>query len=224
MLRIIRAAERHFKDLGWLKAIWLFSFSDYHDPNNLSFGLLQVFNDDVIEPGKGFPSHPHRDMEIISIVLEGELTHEDNTGAKGVIKPGEIQHMTAGSGIIHSEYNQGKDPCHLYQLWLLPRKTGLAPSHSTRSFEPQNDTLQAVASGKVIDDALQIESDATIYRATLNPGKEIIHRAERTFIYITTGKLHLNNYTLTAGDQVRAEKEDLTLRAEQTVSFILVDC
>ena len=121
MIHVIRADERHFTDFGWLKTYWLFSFSEYYDPTNIQFGALRVFNDDVVAPHTGFGTHPHEDMEIITIVLDGEVTHEDSLGTKAVIRAGDVQRMSAGTGIQHSEFNLGEAPVHFYQISDLSR-------------------------------------------------------------------------------------------------------
>ena len=118
MIHVIRADDRHFTDFGWLKTYWLFSFSEYYDPVNIQFGALRVFNDDVVAPHTGFGTHPHQEMEIITIVLDGEVTHEDSLGTKAVIRAGDVQRMSAGTGIRHSEFNLGEVPAHFYQIWL----------------------------------------------------------------------------------------------------------
>ncbi|OQW95695.1 MAG: hypothetical protein BWK77_07025 [Verrucomicrobia bacterium A1] len=118
MTQVIRAAQRHFSDFGWLKTFWLFSFSDYYDPENVQFGTLRVFNDDVVAPGTGFPAHPHQEMEIITVVLEGEMTHEDSMGNQAVIRAGDVQRMSAGTGLTHSEFNLADKPVHFYQVWV----------------------------------------------------------------------------------------------------------
>jgi len=129
MIHVIRADERHFTDFGWLKTYWLFSFSEYYDPTNIQFGALRVFNDDVVAPHTGFGTHPHEEMEIITIVLDGEVTHEDSLGTKAVMRAGDVQRMSAGTGIQHSEFNLGEAPVHFYQFWLYPDICGLAPSY-----------------------------------------------------------------------------------------------
>ena len=120
MIKVIPAKERFSDDLGWLKTHWLFSFSNYYDSDNLQFGALRVFNDDVVMPGGGFPNHSHANFEIVTIVLEGEISHEDSMGNKTVVHVGEVQRMSAGSGVVHSEINKGEIPVHLYQLWFVP--------------------------------------------------------------------------------------------------------
>jgi quercetin 2,3-dioxygenase len=134
MIERIAAAHRHFRDFGWLKTHWLFSFDDYNDPENINFSSLRVFNDDIIAPHSGFPLHGHKEMEIITVMLSGELTHEDSLGNRATIRAGDIQRMTAGRGIRHSEFNHGDIPVHLYQLWIEPRERGLRPSFQEFNF------------------------------------------------------------------------------------------
>src|SRR5210317_1297551 len=162
MIEIIKADERHFSDFGWLKTYWLFSFSNYFDPHNIQFGALRVFNDDVVEPGTGFPTHPHEEMEIITIVLDGEMTHEDSMGNKAVIRAGDVQRMSAGTGLTHSEFNLAEQPVHFYQVWLLPDKKNLEPSYDQKSFtfnEWQN-TLLPIASGQGVENTVSFHTNA----------------------------------------------------------------
>jgi redox-sensitive bicupin YhaK (pirin superfamily) len=134
MIQVIRASERHFTDYNWLQTYWLFSFADYYDPDNIQFGALRVVNDDVVQPHKGFGTHPHEEMEIITIVLEGEVTHADSLGTKAVIRAGDVQRMSAGTGIRHSEFNLGDVPAHFYQIWLYPDTRGVEPGYGQQSF------------------------------------------------------------------------------------------
>ncbi|WP_269850190.1 pirin family protein [Methanosarcina horonobensis] len=138
MIRIIPAEARHLEDSGWLKSYMLFSFSNYYDPENIKFGSLRVFNDDTVQPGRGFSTHPHSEMEIISVVLEGEITHEDNMGNRGTLGKGEVQRVTAGTGILHSELNRGKEPLHFYQIWILPSRSGLELHTRRKGLRNQN--------------------------------------------------------------------------------------
>ena len=137
MIEIIKADRRHFSDFGWLKTYWLFSFSGYFDPQNIQFGALRVFNDDVVDPGTGFPTHPHEEMEIVTIVLEGEMTHADSMGNKAKIEAGDVQRMSAGAGLAHSEFNLAEKPVHFYQIWMFPDKAGLTPSYDQRHYDTQ---------------------------------------------------------------------------------------
>lgn len=176
MIKIIDKDKRHFSDHGWLQTYWLFSFSNYYDPDNVQFGSLRVFNDDVIAPGTGFPTHPHDEMEIITIILEGELTHRDTMRNGGVIKANDVQRMSAGTGLMHSEFNDGDKPTHLYQIWIYPDKAGLKPSYDQRSYDPSSwkNTLLPVASGQEIPDTVTFNTDATIYRSDLDKDRSLV--------------------------------------------------
>jgi len=219
---ILRAAERHMRDFGWLRTFWLFSFDDYYDPGNVGFGALRVFNDDVIAPGKGFPMHPHADMEIVTLVLSGELSHEDSTGGKGVIRAGEVQHMSAGTGIVHAERNAGKEPCHLYQLWFLPMVKGLRPSYGQTAVSLHEDALTLLASSS---GGLRMQSDARLHRGRLRKGKRLVHNAAKrgTFIYLSAGMLEVNRDVLSPGDQARLTDARVELLAREDSDFVLVD-
>lgn len=128
------SADRHFNDIGWLQTYWLFSFGDYHDPQNMGHGSLRVFNDDVVQPGQGFGEHPHAEMEIISMVLEGEMTHRDAMGNEVLVRADEVQRMTAGTGLRHSGWNHGRQPVHFLPIWIKPARSGLDPSYDQQSF------------------------------------------------------------------------------------------
>ncbi len=229
MNRIIRADERHFSDFGWLKTYWLFSFSEYHDPENVRFGPLRVFNDDVVSPGEGFPMHHHEEMEIITVILEGELTHEDSMGHRAAIKAGQVQRITAGTGIEHSEFNLGGEPVHLYQIWIIPSRKGLKPSYEQKGFDPGQwrGRLFPVASGRGDKDAVSFHADAAIYRCSLEPGRETVHETDagrRVFVYLTEGKAEVGGETLGAGDQARLEiKGSLALKARESSELVLID-
>jgi hypothetical protein len=152
MIHTIRSTQRHFSDYHWLQTYWLFSFSDYFDPDNIQFGALRVFNDDVVQPGTGFPTHPHREMEIITLVLEGEMTHQDSMGNRAVIQAGDVQRMSVGTGLTHSEFNLAETPVHFYQIWILPDIPQLKPSYDPKQFDPSGwqNRLLPVASGQGI--------------------------------------------------------------------------
>lgn len=228
-IQVIPAARRHFSDFGWLKTYWLFSFSEYYDPANIQFGALRVFNDDVVEPGGGFPTHPHREMEIVTVVLEGQVTHEDSLGNRAVIGPGEVQRMSAGRGITHSEFNLGDRAVHFCQIWLYPDIPGLEPSYDQRRFEPEEwaDRLLPVASGRGAEGAVTFHTDATIFRAALTPGRAASHAVEpgrRAFLYLLGGALRAGGVALSAGDQARVDREGaLELRADSPADLILID-
>jgi redox-sensitive bicupin YhaK (pirin superfamily) len=229
MIKIINGDQRHFNDFGWLKTYWLFSFSDYHDPENIQFGALRVFNDDVVAPNTGFSTHPHREMEIITIVLDGELTHEDSMGNKTVIRTNEVQCMSAGTGITHSEFNRSDKPLHLYQIWIFPRERGLEPSYDQKSYVPSSweNVLCPLASGQDISGAVKIHADATIYRANLEKGRSLHFNASHgrgVFIYLKNGSLTINNQQLEESGQARIEFDgSLDIEAHDHSDFILID-
>jgi len=213
MIDVIRAQDRHFSDFGWLKTYWLFSFSRYFDPHNIQFGALRVFNDDVVEPGTGFPTHPHEEMEIITIVLKGEMTHEDSMGNKTVIKAGDVQRMSAGTGLTHSEFNLADTPVHFYQIWIYPDQSELEPTYDQRTYDPSEwkNKLLPVASGQNLQKVVTFHTDATIYRCDLEAGGEITF--DRT-----------KDRQIAEADQARVDiEEPLILAAEQSAEFILID-
>lgn len=230
MITVIRSQERHHADMGWLSTYWHFSFADYYDPANMNWGALRVFNDDVVRPAQGFGSHSHRDMEIVTLVLEGELEHRDNQGNIGVVHPGEVQGMSAGTGIVHSEHNHSTDhPVHFIQLWIIPRTQGLPPRWEQRQFtlEDRSAKLLPVVSEGDIPETLTIDQDATIYVSALRAGQAVSHtsRADRwAYLFVIEGSLTLNGSLLAAGDQARIANEPvLALKAEQDTEVILLD-
>jgi len=229
MIKTIRADERYYSDFGWLQTYWLFSFDSYYDPANLQFGSLRVFNDDIVKPKSGFPTHPHREMEIITIVLSGEITHEDSIGTRAVIRAGEAQRMSAGTGIAHSEYNMADEPIHLYQIWIRPDERGLKPSYDQKSFstDARKNNLLPVASGQGLPDTVTFHTDSTIYLADFDAGHSIDFEAKQSrgvFVYVTKGDLGINDARLMTKDQARIEQEGLLrLTAYDNTSFILID-
>ncbi len=232
VIRIIPAEARHLEDSGWLKSYMLFSFSNYHDPDNVQFGSLRAFNDDTVQQGRGFSTHPHSEMEIISVVLEGEITHEDNMGNKGILGKGEVQCITAGTGIQHSELNTGNGPLHFYQIWILPSGSRLEPAYSQKKFEASGwkNQLLPLASGQGLEHALKINADASIYQASLEK-EHIIHfnspENRCIFIYISAGELRVNGQRIGQGDQARIEQEQAVhMEAASSGSpaeFVLID-
>jgi redox-sensitive bicupin YhaK (pirin superfamily) len=230
MLDIIKADRRHFSDMGWLKTYWLFSFSDYYDPRNLRFGALRVFNDDVVEPGTGFPTHPHDEMEIVTIVLSGEMTHADSMGNKAVIRPGDVQRMSAGTGLTHSEFNLAAGPVHFYQIWIYPDQAGLTPSYDQKTHRPadwQNRLLPVASGQQSPTDVVTLHTDATIYRCALDAGKQVVFRntaGRGTFLYLADGSVTVHGQTLRKEDQARiATDEPLVIAAGQAAELILID-
>ena len=240
MIQTIRSKDRYHAETDWLSTNWHFSFDRYYDPHNVQFGPLRVFNDDTVAPGGGFPLHPHREMEIVTYMIDGALEHKDNMGHHGVIRPGEIQRMSAGTGLRHSEYNASADePAHLIQLWILPAVARLEPSYEQKSFAlaERNGKLLpiAVPAGKSSNgsrNAVQIHQDATIYSSVLAPGESVTHRltpGRRAYIFVISGGLWLNGKAFSPGDQARVTAEtQLQLstapnQAATGVHFLLLD-
>jgi redox-sensitive bicupin YhaK (pirin superfamily) len=206
---IQRAAERAFFDFGWLKTNHSFSFADYYDPDNLNWGALRVFNDDVVLPGQGFGTHPHRDMEIVTYVLRGELEHRDSLGHHGVVAPGGVQYMSAGTGVRHSEFNHSKEnDVHFVQMWVLPRSNGEPPDYGQHSFtqDERRNRWLVVASGEPgVEAPVGLRADATVRVAKLEDGA-LTHdfdSARYGFLFVAEGEVVANGERLGTGDAVR---------------------
>ena len=229
MTQIIRAADRFHIESDWLSAYWLFSFDRYYDPQNLSFGPLRVFNHDTIRGGAGFPTHPHREMEIVTYVLAGELTNKDSTGGRGVIHAGEVQRMTAGTGVAHSELNNSAQPVRLLQMWVLPEQAGLKPGYEQKQFtkEAKVGRLLPIASGQDLPEAVRVHQDVTFYVSTIRPGDQLSHALKpgrRAFLYVIDGEITVNEHKLRTGDQARITDETtLALGAARDSEIILID-
>lgn len=229
-MQIIRANERFHLESDWLSAYWLFSFDRYYDPNNLNFGPLRVFNHDMIAGGGGFPTHPHREMEIVTYVLDGELAHKDSTGGRGVIHASEVQRMTAGTGVAHSELNASETrPVRLLQIWVLPERAGLNPSYEQKQFttEQRTGVLLPIASGQDAPGAVKIHQDTTFYVSRLGAGDLVSHElraGRRAFFYLIEGEVSLNGEKLSTGDQARiTDAAKLELVASGESELILID-
>jgi quercetin 2,3-dioxygenase len=231
MINLITASRRHEARIGdWLNSYYLFSFADYYDPSNVQFGPLRVFNDDYIKGKTGFPMHPHSDMEVLSIVLEGQITHQDNLGNEGTIHAGEVQRMTAGTGISHSETNDGDEETHLLQLWFLTNKPGIAPSYEQMNIDFLNEKnkLVPLATGqKVLEDVVFMNTNSTVYYGSFGQGEEIdfkTFKLRKTLVYILDGGLIINGVEADKHDQVRLEDQEIiAIHATSDTSFILVD-
>jgi redox-sensitive bicupin YhaK (pirin superfamily) len=208
-LTIQRAADRAGFDFGWLNTHHSFSFGEYQDPNNVNWGALRVFNDDVVAPGTGFGTHPHRDMEILTYVLSGELEHKDSMGNIGVVRPGGVQYLSAGTGIAHSEYNHSKAaPVHFVQMWVMPNGRGLKPRYGQVDYtrEERLNTWLPIASGeKGVESRIAIWQDATAYVARVEGSslKKSFAAGRRAFLFVGDGEVTLGADTLRAGDAVR---------------------
>ena len=230
MVNIRRSAERGGGDHGWLNTRHTFSFSDYFDPRWMGFRSLRVINEDFVAPGTGFPMHPHRDMEIITYILQGKLEHRDSLGTGSVILPGDGQRMTAGSGIRHSEFNPSEaDPTHLLQIWILPEKNGLRPSYEQKSF-PETEKrgkLRLIASRNGEDGSVQINQDAQLYVSLLAPGQQVIHdfgEDRHGWLQVAKGAVELNGTALDQGDGAAISREDkISIKATKDSEVLLFD-
>lgn len=230
MIWKIPARERFHAENGWLSAYWLFSFDQYYDPRNVSFGALRVFNHDTVQPGAGFPTHGHREMEIVTYVLEGALEHKDSTGGHGIIHAGEVQRMTAGTGVRHSEFNASdSEPVKLLQMWVLPAESGLAPSYEQRQFAPaeRGGKLLPIASGQDAPNAVKVHQDVTFYVSNVRVGDEVRHEIKsgrRAFLYVFKGGVSVNGVGLSEGDQARITDEaELRLTSTEQGEVMLID-
>lgn len=229
-LNIRRANERGHADHGWLNSYHTFSFADYYDPAHMGFRSLRVINDDQVAPGMGFGTHPHRNMEIFSYVLEGTLEHKDSMGNGRQLKPGQIQLMSAGRGITHSEYNPSRnEPLHLLQIWIQPRERGLAPSYTEWHPKPEHADAPKilVISSDGRDGSATIHQDADIYRIQLKPGQTATHKLKPgrgAWLHVAEGALTLNDVPLATGDGANTEEPGtLTLTATKQTEALLFD-
>jgi hypothetical protein len=214
MMQLRRAQDRGHADHGWLNSWHSFSFADYYDPEHTQFHALRVINDDTVEPGQGFGTHGHRDMEIVSYVLEGALAHKDSTGGGSVIRPGSVQRMSAGTGVLHSEFNASQnEKVHFLQIWFLPNKTGIPPGYEEKYFDDaeKRGKLRLVASPDGADGSVRIHADARMFAALLD-GEERIEQtvAKDRFIYVhvARGSVSVNGQILQAGDAAKLIGED----------------
>jgi hypothetical protein len=228
MHQIRRAAERGHADHGWLKTYHSFSFADYHDPAHMGFASLRVINDDTIAPGTGFGTHGHRDMEIITYLLDGELEHKDSMGTGSVIRPGDVQRMSAGSGVQHSEFNPSASAgTHLLQIWIQPDATGVRPSYEQKHFDKVSRTgrLCLVASADGRDGAVTIHQDADVYAAILDGGLALAHalRAGRqAYVHVARGAVTVNGERLSGGDALKISGDPVVTLADAAGAEILL--
>ena len=210
MSNIRRSSERGFADHGWLKSFHTFSFAEYFDPEHVEFGPLRVINEDRVQPDAGFGTHSHRDMEIVTYVLDGELAHKDSLGNGSVITPGDVQRMSAGKGVLHSEYNHSKDEVtHFLQIWIEPNVTGIRPSYEQKHFDAasKRGRLRLIASSDAREGSVLIHQDAAVYAALLDGAERISHAlapARKAYVHVARGKLTVNGQPLQAGDALKA--------------------
>jgi quercetin 2,3-dioxygenase len=230
MIRIRAAKERGGFDHGWLDTRHTFSFGRYYDPRHMGFRALRVINEDWVKPGRGFGAHPHEDMEIVTYVLQGELEHRDSLGSGGRIRPGELQRMTAGTGIVHSEANPSPtQPVHLYQIWILPEREGLEPSYEQRAFpeEGRRNRLRVVASPDGREGSLTIRQDASLHLGALDAGREVSHvlaPGRHAWLQVLRGGVQLNGRKLSEGDGAAVWDEPaLSIGAEGPAEVLVFD-
>lgn len=213
MITLRRAEERGHANHGWLDTFHTFSFADYYDPRHMGFRALRVINDDTVDAGMGFGTHGHRDMEIVSWVLDGELAHKDSMGSVASLKPGEAQRMTAGTGVRHSEFNGSKvDPVHFLQIWLLPEREGLTPGYEQKFFPPETRAgqLRLLASPDARDGSVKIHTDASILTGVFDAGQQASYAlapGRYAWVHVARGSVKVNGHELKAGDGAAFEKE-----------------
>jgi quercetin 2,3-dioxygenase len=227
MIRIRRAEERGHFDHGWLDTSHTFSFGDYHDPAHMGFRSLRVINEDRVRPGRGFPTHGHRDMEIITYVVAGALEHRDSMGNGSVIRPGDVQRMSAGTGVTHSEFNQSKtEPVHFLQIWILPARPGQPPGYEQKSFPACDGRLQLVASPDGRDGSVTVHQDARVLLTNLGAGVAVEHRlapGRHAWVQVVSGGVYANDQALDAGDGAALSDEPavtLVAREEGTQALV----
>lgn len=230
MITLRRAEERGYANHGWLESKFSFSFAEYYDPAHVHFGSLRVINDDVIQPDSGFGMHPHRDMEILTYILDGTLRHRDSMGHGEDIHKGEVQLMSAGSGVTHSEFNASPThPVHLLQIWIMPSEPGLAPGYRQRAFpdEAKRGRWCLIASPDATEGSLRIHQDARVYAALLQGTETLdypIAASRKVYLHVARGRLEANGQTLNAGDALMYSGEtQVTLTAGNNAEVLLFD-
>ncbi|MDY0745420.1 pirin family protein [Paucibacter sp. R3-3] len=237
MLELIKSSDRGYADHGWLKSFHSFSFAEYHDPRRMGFGSLRVINEDRIAAGTGFGTHGHRDMEIISYVLDGELAHKDSMGNgtaggahAGVIRPGDVQRMSAGTGVMHSEFNHSKaNPTHFLQIWIVPDQRGIAPGYEQKHFAEgeKRGKLRLVASPDGAEGSVLIHTDAKLYAGLFDGAESAelpLATGRQTYVHLIRGKLTVNGQQLSGGDALQVSKEaGLKLEAGEGAEVLVFD-
>lgn len=230
MIKLRRSSDRGSTKLSWLDSRHTFSFGDYHDPQHMGFSHLRVINEDRVVPGAGFGTHSHRDMEIITYVLEGALAHKDSTGVSSVIRPGEVQRMSAGSGISHSEYNASQtEPVHFLQIWIIPERTALAPGYEQRAlrFGDNRGRLTLIASKDGRDDSVTVHQDVDVWAARFAPAVQATFRVKpghHGFVQAARGAVTLNGIALNPGDGAAIDQEEiLEFKAVDGAEILIFD-
>ena len=230
MITIRKSEERGGTEIDWLKSKHSFSFGDYYDPGNQGFGPLRVINEDWIKGGAGFPPHPHRDMEIVTYILEGAISHKDSSGGGGTIRPGEIQRMSAGAGITHSEFNaSASETCHMLQIWIMPSKKGIAPGYEQKVIDPAavRNHFARIAAPEPVANEVRLVQDAEIWAAKLGAEVEAIHALEpgrKAWLQVARGEVTVCGQTLRAGDAAAiTDQEKIAVRSLTAAEVLLFD-
>ncbi|HEY4275657.1 MAG TPA: pirin family protein [Rhizomicrobium sp.] len=230
MITVRKSAERGTTKIDWLDSKHTFSFGDYYDPAFESFGALRVINEDWVRGGAGFPPHPHRDMEIVTYILDGALQHKDSTGGGGVIRPGEIQRMSAGSGVVHAEFNANRDrDCHLLQIWIMPSRRGIEPSYEQKAIDIKAVTnkFARIAGPDPQPNEVRLVQDAEIWATRLDEDMEAIHPltpGRRAWIQVAKGEISLGDEILRAGDAAAVTDQDqIAIRSRVASEVLLFD-
>ncbi len=228
MIKKIESQNMGSSNLGWLKSKFHFSFADYYNPANLNFGVLRVINDDLIEPGTGFDTHPHKDMEIITYVINGELTHADSMGNKNTITRGHVQYMSAGTGVFHSEHNMGSDILRLLQIWIYPDQRDYDPNYGDYRFdwEDRKDKWLAMVSDKSGDAPIKVNQDINIYSLELEEGKEIefpIKEGRQGYLVQIEGSSMINHIELNDQDAMEIVSEDILIKSIKTSHILILE-
>jgi len=230
MIQVRRSEDRGHAQHGWLDSHHTFSFADYYDPGEMGFRALRVINEDRVAPGEGFPTHSHRDMEILSYVLEGGLEHKDSLGTGSVIRPGDVQRMSAGTGVAHSEFNASKkEPVHFLQIWILPERKSLKPGYEQKHFseESRQGQLRLIASPGGEEGSVSIHQDVRLYSALLGKGQTVTHAltpGRHAWVQVARGAVRLGEQTLKAGDGAAiSEEKAITLTADAPSEVLLFD-
>ena len=230
MIQIRKAADRGHANHGWLNTYHTFSFASYRDPRQMGFRALRVMNEDWVQPGQGFGTHPHQDMEIVTYVLEGALEHKDSMGNGEVLRAGEFQRMSAGSGITHSEFNPSqREPVHLYQIWLHTEKNGIEPSYQQKRFPDAelHNRLRLVAARAAVDGSLVIHQDANVYLGRIDAGQEVQHElapGRHAWLQVLRGAVELNGEPLATSDGAAVSSESkLSIKATEQAEVMLFD-
>ena len=230
MITIRKAEDRGHFDFGWLNTYHTFSFGDYYDPHNMGFRTLRVINEDVVQEGRGFPRHGHRDMEIFTYILDGALEHRDSMDNGSIIRPGDVQRMSAGTGVTHSESNPSSDePVHLLQIWILPEKEGIAPDYEEKKFpeDEKRNKLRLIISPGGDEGSVRINQDARVYASVIDAEQDVVHQLDRgryAWLQVAGGAVKLNDIELKQGDGAAVSEEtEIRIKAEERAEILLFD-